>query len=75
MVNTAATNGDPYVNETSIPFFLFSEYYDVVRSSLATFSDECVSAVEKSFEQVEILLRHMIGQKSLNVKFKYVKNR
>lgn len=56
-------------------FFSSTEYYDVVRASLATFSDECVSAVEKSFEQVEILLRHMIGQKSLNVKFKYATQR
>lgn len=55
-------------NSFSVCFSL--EYYDVVRASLATFSDDCVSAVVKSFEQVEILLRHMIGQRSLNVKFK-----
>lgn len=48
----------------------FTEYYDVVKDSLATYSDDCVTAVEKSFDQVEILLRHRIGQLSLNKKFK-----
>lgn len=51
-------------------FFFTTEYYDVVEDSLASYSEDCVNAVQKSIEQVEILLRHMIGQESLNVKFK-----
>lgn len=47
-----------------------TEYYNVVTASLSTYSADCVTAVQKSIEQVEILLRHMIGQRSLNVKFK-----
>lgn len=50
--------------------FHFAEYYDVVKNSLATYSQDCVTAVQKSIQQVEILLRHMIGQRSLNQKFK-----
>lgn len=49
------------------------EYYDIVKNSLATYSEDCVKAIQKSIEQVEILLRHMIGQKSLNIKFKLVR--
>lgn len=33
---------------------------------------DCVTAVQRSIEQVEILLRHKIGQRSLNEKFKWV---
>lgn len=51
-------------------FFTILAYYDVVKNSLAAYSDDCVAAVQKSIEQVEILLRHMIGQRSLDVKFK-----
>lgn len=52
-------------------FFSILEYYDVVKDSLGTYSADCVNAVEKSFGQVEILLRHRIGQLSLDKKFKY----
>lgn len=56
---------------TLVSIFVYSiEYYNVVNASLATYSEDCVTAVHKSIEQVEILLRHMIGQRSLNVKFK-----
>lgn len=48
----------------------FFEYYDVVKDSLASYSPDCVTAVQKSIVQVEILLRHMIGQRSLTKKFK-----
>lgn len=47
-----------------------AEYFDVVKSSLATSSNDCVDAVQKSFQQVEILLRHRIGQLSLNDKLR-----
>lgn len=42
-----------------------------MKKSLGTYSVDCVKAVTKSFEQVELLLKHMIGQKSLDEKFKY----
>jgi len=48
----------------------FIEYYQVVVDSLATYSQDCVTAVQKSFEQVETLLLHMIGQRNLNQQFK-----
>lgn len=50
--------------------YIFVEYYDVVKDSLATYSDACVDAVEKSFQQAELLLNHRIGQLSFNKKFK-----
>ena len=48
----------------------FQEYFDVVKSSLASYSVECVAAVTRSFAQVEILLKHLIGQRNLDEKFK-----
>lgn len=48
----------------------FVEYFEVVKNSLATYSDACVTAVQKSMQQVELLLKHMIGQRSLDEKFK-----
>lgn len=48
----------------------FTEYYQVVKDSLATYKkDDCVSYVQKGIEQVDVLLRHMIGQRSLTEKF------
>lgn len=49
--------------------FEFSEYYDVVIDSLRTYSEDCVTAVKASVSQVDILLKHMIGQRSLDDKF------
>jgi Serine carboxypeptidase S28 len=48
----------------------FLEYFQVVEKSLATYSDDCVKAVKSSADQVETLLKHMIGQRTLNQKFK-----
>lgn len=48
----------------------FTEYFEVVTTSLATYSDNCVEAVQQAFAQIEILLKHMIGQRSLTEKFK-----
>lgn len=47
----------------------FIEYFKVVEDSLATYSQNCVNAVRKGIAQVEVLLRHMIGQKTLDDKF------
>uniref|UniRef100_A0A1I8PZQ4 Serine protease K12H4.7 n=1 Tax=Stomoxys calcitrans TaxID=35570 RepID=A0A1I8PZQ4_STOCA len=48
----------------------FTEYFEVVKTSLASYKPECVDVVRKSFEQIEILLKHMIGQRNLDDKFK-----
>lgn len=63
-------NSDDANNVFLLPSFLSIEYYDVVKDSLATCSNECVDAVEKSFQQAELLLNHRIGQLSFNKKFK-----
>lgn len=47
----------------------FREYYEVVRDSLAAYNPACVDAVAKSISQVEIMMRHMIGQRGLTEKF------
>lgn len=39
-------------------------------ASLGTYSDDCVKSVKQSFTQVDILMKHRIGQKSLNEQFK-----
>lgn len=44
----------------------------MVRESLKSYKPECVDAVRKGFGQVEILMKHMIGQRNLDEKFKYV---
>ncbi|KAH8318461.1 hypothetical protein KR067_002148 [Drosophila pandora] len=48
----------------------FKEYFEVVKASLASYKPDCVEAVTRSFAQVEILLKHMIGQRNLDEKFK-----
>lgn len=48
----------------------FYEYFYVVEDSLRTYSDECVAAVRQGIAQIETLMKHMIGQRSLNEKFK-----
>lgn len=48
----------------------FTEYFDVVVASLGTFSDDCVKSVKEGISQVDILMKHRIGQKSLNQQFK-----
>ncbi|CAO1329149.1 unnamed protein product [Diamesa hyperborea] len=48
----------------------FIEYYEVVTASLATYKKcDCVDVVRKSIDQVDVLLKHMIGQRSLTEKF------
>ncbi|KAH8397566.1 hypothetical protein KR222_010250 [Zaprionus bogoriensis] len=48
----------------------FKEYFEVVKASLASYKPACVEAVGRGFAQVEILLKHMIGQRNLDEKFK-----
>lgn len=49
----------------------FFEYYQVVVDSLATYKkDDCVTPVQKAIQQIDVLLKHMIGQRTLNEKYK-----
>ncbi|XP_055628835.1 putative serine protease F56F10.1 [Toxorhynchites rutilus septentrionalis] len=48
----------------------FTEYFDVVVDSLGSYSKQCVENVHTAMSQMEILLKHMIGQRSLTDKFR-----
>nr|XP_029732384.1 putative serine protease K12H4.7 [Aedes albopictus] len=48
----------------------FKEYFEVVTNSLKRYSPDCVANVRSAMSQVETLLKHMIGQRNLNEKFK-----
>lgn len=48
----------------------FMEYYKVVDEALGTYSDECVQEVQKGTKQIDILTRHMVGQRSINKIFR-----
>lgn len=48
----------------------FMDYYRVVYDSLKTYSDECLKQVQDGTAQIGVLLKHMIGQRSINEKFK-----
>lgn len=48
----------------------FSEYYNVVGDSLRSYNPACVDAVQKSIGQVETLLKHIVGMRSLDTSFK-----
>lgn len=48
----------------------FKEYFEVVVNSLKRYSAECVEDVQTAMSQIETLLKHMIGQRNLNEKFK-----
>lgn len=51
-------------------YFSIIEYLKVVADDLRAISDECVLAVKQGTAQVDVLLRHMIGQKNINKLFK-----
>jgi len=65
LVHGAISSSGPLVAKAD-----FKEYYEVVKNSLATYSDDCVIAVQKSIQQVEILLKHRVGMKNINDQFK-----
>lgn len=48
----------------------FKEYFTVVKDALSEYNPRCVKSVQEAFQQVEILLKHMIGQQSLNKLFR-----
>ena len=40
----------------------FIEYYEVVTNSLGTYKKgDCVTAVQKAIQQIDVLMKHMIG--------------
>ncbi|XP_055535059.1 putative serine protease F56F10.1 [Wyeomyia smithii] len=47
----------------------FIEYFQVVVDSLGRYSKQCVQDVQSAMTQVETMLKHMIGQRSLSEKF------
>lgn len=48
----------------------FIEYYQVVVDSLGTYNKaDCVLPVQKAIQQIEILMRHMVGQRSITEQF------
>lgn len=48
----------------------FVEYYQVVVDSLKTYKqDDCVTPVQKAIQQIDVLMKHMIGQRTLNEKY------
>ncbi|XP_065160833.1 putative serine protease K12H4.7 [Atheta coriaria] len=64
LVHGAMSASGPLLAE--IDFF---DYFRVVDEALATYSDDCVSAVKQGTQQVGILLLHMVGQRNINQKF------
>uniref|UniRef100_A0A1B6MS95 Serine protease K12H4.7 n=1 Tax=Graphocephala atropunctata TaxID=36148 RepID=A0A1B6MS95_9HEMI len=48
----------------------FPEYMDVVRDSLATYSPKCVEVVKQADQQLNLLLKHPLGQKSIAKEFR-----
>lgn len=52
----------------------FREYFEVVVDSLATYKkDDCVTPVRKAIQQIGILMKHMVGQRTLNEKYQVKK--
>lgn len=48
----------------------FIEYYQVVVDSLATYKKgDCVTPVQKAIQQIEIMMKHMVGQRTLTEKY------
>lgn len=48
----------------------FREYFEVVVDSLASYKkDDCVTPVKKAIQQIDVLMKHMIGQRTLNEKY------
>lgn len=48
----------------------FQEYFNVVVDSLASSSELCVEAVQRGFQQIDLLLRHPLGQRHMTAIFK-----
>ena len=41
-------------------------------ASLATYGKKCVKAIRAANHQIDLLLKHPLGQKAVSKKFKYV---
>lgn len=48
----------------------FSEYFHVVNDDVEDVSMDCLEAIEEGTVQVELLMQHMVGQRSLNQLFR-----
>lgn len=47
----------------------FKEYFEVVTASLATYGKKCVKSIRAANHQIDLLLKHPLGQKAINKKF------
>ncbi|GLV45531.1 uncharacterized protein CBL_02551 [Carabus blaptoides fortunei] len=65
LVHGAMSASGPLLAQTD-----FKDYYKVVDEALRTYSDECLNQVQQGTKQIDILLRHMVGQRSVNKKFR-----
>ncbi|XP_019872170.1 putative serine protease K12H4.7 [Aethina tumida] len=48
----------------------FQEYFEVVNQDLQNYNPDCLKAVQQGTKQVDVLLKHMVGQRNLNKLFK-----
>ncbi|XP_055609712.1 putative serine protease K12H4.7 [Uranotaenia lowii] len=48
----------------------FKEYFQVVIASLQSYSKDCTGYIQTAMTQIETMLKHMVGQRSLSDKFK-----
>lgn len=65
LIHGAVSSSGPLLAEMD-----FKDYYRVVEEALNSYSQDCTKAVKQGTEQIGLLIRHMIGQKYLNLKFK-----
>ncbi|XP_030749283.1 putative serine protease F56F10.1 [Sitophilus oryzae] len=47
----------------------FEDYYQVVNDDLRSISEECYTAVKKGTAEIDVLLQHMVGQRTLTKLF------
>lgn len=60
LVHAAISSSGPLLAKSD-----FREYYEVVGDSLAAYNASCVDAVRQAMLQVEIMLKHRVGQRTL----------
>lgn len=50
-------------------FLYFLDYFKVVDEALNTYNEECLPAVQSATQNIEVLLKHLIGQRTLTKLF------
>ncbi|XP_075228469.1 putative serine protease K12H4.7 [Lycorma delicatula] len=65
LVHAAVSSSGPLLAKAD-----FSEYFNVVKAALATYGDNCVQTVIDANHQIELLLKHPVGQQTVNKLFK-----